>query len=196
MAVFAVPLAFFGARGLEVVTDGWRRIGSRVRVAIVLVLALSAVPVALTLAKATVRSAKHGFGVTGSERRALQNQAEPHYRTGRAFARFVDRHTLPGEPVYVLGNPIDLYLSGRDQAIPTNGWAAEQYDATVWQRITDGLATTRPAVLVVDDFSMAKMKERSPATLAVIERRYCPVHRADGETWYLPRRGETSCPAR
>ncbi|HEY7136514.1 MAG TPA: hypothetical protein VIB48_15775 [Acidimicrobiia bacterium] len=195
MAVFAVPVAFFGARGLEVVAHSWRRLASRARVAIVFVLTLSAVPAGLTLAKATVRSAGHGFGVTAPERRALQNQAEPQYRTGRAFARFVDEHTRPGQPVYVLGNPIDLYLSGRDQAIPTNGWAAEQYDAKVWHRITDGLATKRPVVLAVDDFSMEKMKERSPATLAVVERLYCPVHRTGGETWYVLRASDAACPA-
>jgi hypothetical protein len=194
MSLFTVPLAFFGARGLDVVARGWRTSSRRACIAIVLGLALTSAPAALTLGKATVRSARHAFGITASGRLALQEAAEPQYRIGHAFARFVDTHTRPGQAIYVLGNPIDLYLSGRDQAIPTNGWAAEQYDATVWRRITTGLTTKRPAVLAVDDFSIEKMKTRSPATLAAIERMYCPVRRIGEETWYLLR-GDAACPA-
>ena len=193
LQMFLVPVGFFAARGTETLARSWRTLPRHIAAATVTVLFVSALPLAASAGKWTASTARHGFGVTAAQRVALHDAVDTQYRTGRELARFVQDHDPGRGPVYVLGNPIDLYLSGRAQAIPTNGWEAEQYDATLWRRIATGLDHARPHVLVVDDFSAQKARERSPETRDVVLRLYCPARRVAAETWYL-RRAENACP--
>jgi hypothetical protein len=191
LLMFLVPLGFFAARGAEEIVAAWR-LGSRPVPAVIgAVVLLSALPLGRTAERRAHQREQHHFGVTSVHREALQDEAEPQYRIGREFRRFVRvRAHAPGSTaIYVLGNPIDLYLSQRAQAIPTNGWEYEQYDAIVWHRITTGLARARPSVLVVEDFAEFEMAHRSPATRDLIARLYCPAEHVNTETWYLPRAG-------
>jgi hypothetical protein len=193
LLMFLVPLGFFAARGTEAIADAWRGLLPHIPVAIVAVVMVSALPLGLTAERWAHKSAQHHFGVTLEQRVALHEDAEPEYQTGRQFSHFVRSHAPISAPIFVLGNPIDQYLSRHPQAIPQNGWEYEQYDSTIWHRITAGLAQARPSVLVVDDFAQFEMRRRSPATSALIARRYCPAQHVNTETWYLPRAGH-ACP--
>jgi hypothetical protein len=192
--MFLVPVGFFAARGTEELVRSWRTLPRSVRTTIVAVLVLSALPLGFSAGRWTAQTARHGFGITASERLAFHEATDAQYQTGRELAQFISRNHPRKGAVYVLGNPIDLYLSGRAQAIPTNGWEAEQYDATLWHRIASGLGRARPPLLVVDDFSAAKARERSPETRDVVRRLYCAARRVGTETWYLLR-GPGACPS-
>jgi hypothetical protein len=137
--------------------------------------------------KQLLTGARHGFGITADGRRALQEAEQPQYRIGREFAAFVRAQDPAHRSVYVLGNPLDQYLSGTDQPIPTNGWAAEQYNATAWDRIATQLSAAKPSILVVDDFSAHYMELRSPATARLVAGSYCLVRRVEQENWYVLR---------
>jgi hypothetical protein len=192
--MFLVPVGFFAARGTHELVRSRRTFSRAVSTTIIAVLALSALPLAFSAGRWTAMTARHGFGITAPERLAFHDDTDAQYQTGRELAQFISQNQAGKGAVYVLGNPIDLYLSGRAQAIPTNGWEAEQYDATLWHRIATGLGRARPAVLVVDDFSAAKARERSPETRDVVRRIYCPARRVGTETWYLLR-GPGACPS-
>ncbi len=185
LQMFLVPLGFFAARGVQELALRWRTLPRGRTIATWAVVVVAAVPLAVSAGGWTARAASHGFGLSGSERIALHETGESQYATARQFARFVAKNDPGAGAVYVLGNPIDLYVSGRAQAIPANGWEAEQYDQTLWHRIAGGLRHARPGVLVVDDFSAAKVRERSPETRAVIREMYCPARRVGSEVWYL-----------
>jgi hypothetical protein len=193
LALFFVPVAYFAARGVEAIVVAWPRLRRSLAVAIAGTLLISVAPLAISFGRGATIAARHGFGITRAGRTALQDAEQPQYVTGRDFARFVRAHAPGAAPIFVLGNPIDLYETARDQAIPTNGWAAEQYDATAWHRITVGLDDARPPVLAVDDFSARYIAARSPATRALIDRLYVACRHVDTETWYVLRRPGAAC---
>ncbi len=194
LQMFLVPLGFFAARGVQELVLRWRTLPRRRTVATCAVVVVSAVPLAVSAGGWTALAARHGFGLSASQRIALHESGESQYATARQFARFVERNDPGAGAVYVLGNPIDLYVSGRAQAIAANGWEAEQYDQTLWHRIAAGLRRARPVALAVDDFPAAKVRQRSPQTRAVIRDLYCPIRRVGSEVWYLLR-GAGACPA-
>jgi len=89
--------------------------------------------------------------------------------------------------VYVLGNPLDLYLADRRSSVAVNGWSPEQYPASVWHRLRAELRAARPDQIVVDRFSARIMRARSPATLRFIRTHYVATGHSGDEQWYARR---------
>ncbi|MBV8952223.1 MAG: hypothetical protein JOZ99_15210 [Actinobacteria bacterium] len=193
LQMFLVPFGFFAVRGAQAFVASWRDRSRRQNRGIVAVLLLSALPLTVSFGHQTLIAASDMFGIAPSARAAVHEDFEPQYRIATQLAQFIAKNDPGHGAAYVLGNPIDLYVSGRPQAISTGGWAAEQYDATMWHRISSGLEKATPAVLVVDDVSAQKMREHSPEARAVITSLYCPAQRVGSETWYLLR-SHAVCP--
>ncbi|MCU1459225.1 MAG: 4-amino-4-deoxy-L-arabinose transferase or related glycosyltransferase of family [Actinomycetia bacterium] len=182
-----VPLAIFAAAGLEWIVRTWSTARTTAVVVsamvVSMVVVLSAIPLGLRFGRSAAVVARHDLGLTAAGRRAIADREDPQYPTARALSAFLGQQHVRGD-IYVLGDPVDLYVSGRDQAIPTNGWSPEQYDSVVWKRIADGIRQARPRLLVMDESSTGIMKQRAPATLAVVHRLYRPVRRVGTDTWY------------
>jgi hypothetical protein len=145
------------------------------------------VPLDLRIAANLRDVVRHDGAVADADRTALHVDAEPNYRDARAWAAHLVRIGPTPHGIYVLGNPLDVYLSDRRQSVAINGWSPEQYPASVWSRLRTQLEAARPDEIVVDRFSRRIMRSRSPATLALIRRRYVEVGRSGDETWYRRR---------
>jgi hypothetical protein len=184
LLAFLTPVGVLAGFGHDEIWVRRARLSRAASLGLVAVALVAAVPLAVTLGRKATTLARDDFGLTTAGRARLQEHYEPRYRSARAWKRFLDEAGAPGGDVYVLGDPVALYVSGRDQAIPTTGWAAEQYDAKVWRRITRQLEMARPANLLVDRFSDRKMRVRSPATRREIRQLYCRVGGAHDESWY------------
>ncbi len=180
-----VPIAIFAGAGVDWMVTSWSVRRTAVFV-VGVVLVVAAILPAREFEHGARVVARHGFGLTAAGRRAIEDHEEPKYATGRDLRAYLARHHIDGD-IYVLGNPIDMYVAGRDQAIPTNGWSPEQYDAEVWSRITAGIRRDRPALLVLDDYTATIMERRAPGTLALVHRLYRRVRRVADDTWYVPR---------
>jgi hypothetical protein len=107
--------------------------------------------------------------------------------TARAAAAWVDEPGRAPGAIHVEGNPLIQYLSGRPFALREHGWAPELSDARLWRWTDDGLRDDRPVYLWVDSFSRGVMRERSPATLALIAQLYCKVQPIGDGAWYALR---------
>lgn len=189
-ALLLVPIGIFAAAGVDtIIGRSWSR---RAVVALAVGACVLAIPLALRVGSNTRDLASHGFGRTPAERRALHVAAEPHYRDAIAWARHL-RGTSTPHGVYVLGNPLDVYVADRRQRVAINGWSPEQYPPAVWRELRRELRAARPDEIVVDRFSRRIMRERSPATLRLIEDRYRRVGGHGPDTWYR-RRAEDSAP--
>jgi hypothetical protein len=128
--------------------------------------------------------ARHGFARSTADRAALRADLEPAYKRAAAWAGHLQRPDVPAGDVYVLGNPLDLYVAGRRQAVSINGWSPEQYPDDVWRRVRRELIRRRPVEIVVDRFSDGIMRHRSPETRRLIARAYVPFGGAADDTWY------------
>ena len=183
-AMFLVPVGVLAGYGLDIVAGAWPR-----------------------LARAGTRRRRRGRGPPArarggpalahrSGRRVARVRAHDP-RSGRAARRpraelragaEVGRRAPPTPhaegAVYVLGNPLYLYLADRTQAVSINGWSPEQYPQDVWQRLRTELAARRPVLLVVDEFSRSIMDDRSRETKRLINRLYEPYAGVGTDVWY------------
>ncbi len=182
-AMFFVPVGIFAGFGLDALADSWRGLGRR-RIAVLGLGAVLIVPLGLRIVANTRDVATHGFALNTADRAALRRDAEPNYRAADDWARYLRRSDARAGDVYVLGNPLDLYRSGRRQSVPINGWSPEQYPADVWARLSSQIRTEAPVEIVVDQFSADIMRDRAPRTLRMIDRRYRRIGGSGEAGWY------------
>ena len=183
-AMFLVPIGVLAGYGLEEMIDAWPPRTVALRVAAVATVVVLLVPAAVRFASNGRAVARHDYALGPDGRAALRFELESDYGPAEAWAAYLRRPTTREGGVYVLGNPLDLYVAGRPQAISINGWSPEQYPPSVWGRLRQELADARPVQLVVDEFSDRIMRRRSPETRALIAAQYRPVGRAGPDRWY------------
>jgi hypothetical protein len=184
--MFLVPIGVFAAHGVDALAGAIGRRPRHLAVAGAIAVLL-AVPLALRVAANAGDVVRHGGAFTVDDRRALHLDVEPNYDDALAWSRHLADVGPTPHGIYVLGNPLDLYLSARRSSVAVNGWSPEQYPASVWQRLRNELRAARPDQIVVDRFSAAIMRERSPATLRFIRTHYVETGRSGDERWYVRR---------
>jgi hypothetical protein len=180
-----VPLGLFAAHGVDALAAA--RLGKRRGTLVAVVLVLLSVPLDLRVVANVGDALRHDGAVTVADRTALHVDVEPNYVDARAWAAHLARTGPTPHGVYVLGNPLDVFLADRRQSVAINGWSPEQYPASVWRRLHAQLVAARPDEIVVDRFSRRIMRSRSPATLALIRRHYVAAGRSGDEVWYRRR---------
>lgn len=182
--LFLVPLGILGIRGLDALLpmEPWRgRRWSDFFAATVLALSLL------------------GPAVPGLGMKVLAFAQEVQHRTPwlHDYQRAIDKDELrmwemtqflrdePSKaPIYVFGNPVYLYLSGRNQALPEHGWSWETFLPSQWKSLPEKLRTIRPAWLFTDPNYADLINQRSPATREVIQTLYEPRLVTDDGTWF------------
>src|SRR5262249_43982549 len=96
----------------------------------------------------------------------------------------------PG-PIWVVGNPLYYWLSGRDQAIARNGGSFIEYAPTdEWSGITRSLEQAKPAdIYVHDQYGAFLSRRREPAAsfLALLSTEYRPARRSARGVWFARR---------
>ena len=187
-SMFLVPVGIFAAHGVDALAQilASRGVVARRRavIAVVAVGGLLAVPAAITVVRDGRDVISHGGALTVEDRFELRAAGEPLYRPARAWARYLRRPGTPRGGVYVLANPLDLYLSDRTQTVAINGWSPEQYPSIVWDRLTGQLEQAHPPEIVVDRFSNRIMRAAAPNTRRLIRSRYCRVGGHGPDSWY------------
>jgi hypothetical protein len=190
--LFLPPLALLAARGIdEALARGMERRSVPAWIAAA-ALALALVFPLKVLAFKGYNAATFGFGVTPEDRQALQDRMQTYYVSARQWARMLSLPDATPGPVYVIGSPIALYLSGRDQAIPQNGWAVDQFDGPMWQRMARQLAAAPPPYLAIRHVSGEFLKERSREMTDLLARLYCRDGGSTEDAWYRLR-GPKGC---
>lgn len=183
-AMFLVPIGCFAAYGLDELADVVPRMRRARRNALVAVAVLAALPMGARITRNAHDLTAHDFAVTAADRAALHAEREPNYRKARRWSDHLRRVGDTPNGIYVVGNPLNVYLADRPQTVAINGWSPEQYSSEVWRRLRAQLAAARPTEIVVDRFSVAIMRNRSPATLRLIHRLYVRVGASGADTWY------------
>lgn len=188
-AMFLPPIAIFAGYGLETIVGSWSSLGRVVHAAAIALVVVLLVPAGIRLSHNGRDVARHDFALSTDSRTQLHRALEPNYTHAAESAAWLRRSDRQDTGVYVLGNPLDLYLADRRQSVAVNGWSPEQFPESVWARLRQELVAARPADLVVDSFSASVMRSRSPQTLLLIDRRYVRVGGAGPDGWYRIRPG-------
>jgi hypothetical protein len=106
-----------------------------------------------------------------------------HYRVATGFLD--DPGALPG-PIYVFGNPLTYWISGRVPAAARPG-GMSIFNASEWQEVTDDIAQNKPAYILVEDTAGDMLLAHRPATdsvMAMIHARYHRMGRVAEGRWF------------
>ncbi len=189
-----VPVGVLAARGLGLLsqrlTDPADRTGRRTALALGVALTLAFAPALGTAGLKAVYFAHDGF----ARNAAAQRYHGIRMSRGSAYAKIladIGLLSAPGArpgPIYVAGNPLYHWLSGRDSAIPRFGGVLTTYaSAADWQEITRGLSAARPPYIFVDRVYLEELRgmpERSAPFLALLEGRYRMVQQSRMGAWW------------
>ncbi|HEY6195917.1 MAG TPA: hypothetical protein VI504_12820, partial [Candidatus Eisenbacteria bacterium] len=190
MFLVLVPLGLLAARGLEALAASISRRWPGGRPAAVGAGALL-LGVGITFAGAIGRSDEvvaSGSLVDPAAARELlarrSGGAYAHFARLTEFLRAPDAE--PG-PIYVLGNPLAYWISGRAPALAMPG-GMSIYTAHEWATIARELAAARPPYLLIEDPMAAALAERSDIArpfLDALERYYRPAARMGSARWFV-----------
>lgn len=95
----------------------------------------------------------------------------------------------PGMPVYVLGDPLLMYVSDTDQAIAINGWSPEFWTKDLWDETLSELTSEPVPYVYVADSVRELYRERVPDFEAGLEEHYQTEVVTDRGRWLTPRDG-------
>ncbi len=188
--LFIVPLGILATKGLDILwsraREAWPSISStRSLVAVSLCVALLFSPAIASLTTKSLYLAQSGFAY-GTERRLdYQRETSDMYRTAYAEVEFLTQpDSLPGG-IFVAGTPVYYYLSGREQAIASNGWMLELFLSEQWVVLTEQLAQSKPTYIFIGTEYAGIVPTRSPQTSRFILENYNILRSSSAGTWYL-----------
>jgi hypothetical protein len=181
---FMVPLGVLAAYGLDTLWSNRHRASTAVKIGVAAVLVLSCAFAVKHLGTRSEQLARHGFAIGAKNSAAFRDANNPPYATIVQNARFLDQFPKRAG-VYVWGDPLYLYVSGRQYALSVTGWAPEQIDAQLWTRAAQELTTRRPEVVFVDTFSAPYISTRGSAFATALRDNYHVATTTDQGKWYV-----------
>ena len=148
-------------------------------------------PALLSLANKTERLARADFALSIDQQVRFRRKYSPDYKEALDEVAFLkEPGALPGD-IYVFGDPLLIYLSGRGQAIALNGLTAfvPGYLPQQWTQILEQLGTTRPPYIFVEKEPQDWVRKGSPEVMAFIERNYVVFRQSKMGVWYQLAKG-------
>ena len=188
-----VPLGLLATRGLESIAEAIARrsMPARARTALALALGAAIAGVFLPALRRTGEVILTGALVDPAARRRLLAE-----RSGGAYdfftraTGFLQSPTAEAGPIYVLGNPLAYWISGRHPAIAWPG-GMSIYSAREWALIARALEEARPPYILLEDPMRSELAGQGAAArplVDVLQRNYRPGSRFGPDQW-LVRRG-------
>jgi hypothetical protein len=173
--LFMVPVGLLAVRGADGLIAAVRPSARRL-VSVLVALVLFATPVAVTVGRLW-RADFEPVGILrslGDEAAVLdyQQRRSPTYASIWQSTAFLRRPDALAGSIYVVGDPLYLQASGREQAIPTHGWSWEMLLQSQWDALAAELSDAAPAYVFLDDDMAPMVADRSPATIEWLARDY------------------------
>ena len=180
--VSMIPIGFLAALGLDSLEVSRQAGLRRAAIAAGLVLALSTS--AATLTYKVMLMAKHGLAFSGKSLLEWQGEVYPKYARMVAEVEFLSEPGLVLDRAYVLGDPRYLYLSGRDQPVPLNGWSPEWFLPEQWDELARQIESVRPEHFFVENYNIPLLKKNGKQLEQVLEDHYSIRKQVEGGIWY------------
>jgi hypothetical protein len=184
LMLFMVPLGVLATYGLDTLWSNRARVSTAAAVGVVVLLVLSSAFAAKHLGTRVKQLAQNGFAIGATNSAAFRVANNPPYGTVVDQARFLDRFPKRAG-VYVWGDPLYLYVSGRTYAISVDGWDPELIDQRLWARAARELAAARPEVVFVDTFSAPYIATRGKTLERWLQANYHVAATVPQGHWYV-----------
>ncbi|WP_055077386.1 hypothetical protein [Pseudanabaena sp. 'Roaring Creek'] len=185
-----VPLGIIALRGIEICWDKIRNwsfdvsLQQKILLLIIILFPLFIFPLT-NLSIKSFTFARSSFALNEEQQLVYQDRSSGgQYKSIREEIAFLKNpDSLKGD-IYVCGNPLYYYLSGRNQAIPINGWALEFLLPEQWVLLGKQISSILPAYIFISTEYHDLIKEQKIEVLQVLEK-YKVLHKNASGIWYL-----------
>jgi hypothetical protein len=144
-------------------------------------------PIINRVAKKSVELARHGCALGAENAAAFRDAMSGGYRTARKETSFLSSpDSLPGR-IFVCGDPIFYFISGRDQAIALSGWCLEFYYHEKWLELNAQLRSAQPPYIFVAEYYLDYIRTKSPATFELLDAHYKALPSTPAGAWFIRR---------
>ena len=183
-----VPLGLLAGKGIEIglrspFKGRWRSLLWSERIVVLSIFLLIALTT-VSIPKRGITLAQYNFALTSSDRLAYQSRISSDYAEALQETTFLKQpDSKPGD-IYVCGQPLFYYLSGRSQAVPLNAWSLEFFLTEQWSQLRSQLDTARPAYIFVAS-SYTDLIDQHPLITDLLTTRYRQIRRSSSGVWYI-----------
>jgi hypothetical protein len=187
------PIGILAAMGFETIllpieaAQPMQSMALRKRLAMAALL-LTVAPYGWRWSRKVVREFSGGVPLSLERQEAFRERLNPAYAVARseiAAGGLADQ--APGA-IYVLGDPLVYFLSGRAQGPSINGWSPEWLLPEQWQLLAQELDTQKPARIFVAASNLSLLRLRGAAVSDVIDRNYSVFESDSNGVWYTLKR--------
>jgi hypothetical protein len=190
MLLLIPPVGLLAARGVDLiwgqVTLQGLRPSTRIDrfAAVALGVLVFASPV-VSASTSAIKLANNGFALGSDDLRSYQSEVSHAYAQVFQEVEFLqDPQSLPGN-IYVFGNPIFQFKSGRRQAIAMNGWSFDILLLSQWEEVVQDLQESPPPYIFVERGQWNLIDRRFPETREFLDRNYAVLRDSPVGTWYI-----------
>ena len=149
---------------------------------LVVVLAFSGI---LAVGRLTLTLVEHGLTLDPAERLAFQNEySGGDYNTITSDVQFLKGPSSQQGDIYVAGDPLYYWLSGRGQATSLNGWALEFFLVEQWEELAGQLESSHASYVFMSNFYSGLIERKGQSFLAVLDREYVLLRTSENGAWY------------
>lgn len=117
----------------------------------------------------------------------LRRAVSPEYAHIERSVQFLSSDTARPGKIYVLGDPLFYYISGRRPALPIIGWSWDYFLQSQWVHIPRQLEAALPPYIYVSKKGRKMMEIRQAGVREFINAQYIPFSADSEGTWYQVR---------
>lgn len=186
-----VPLGILAAHSIDSrwvkVQTLWRRLYRHRlrRFVLVIIGCLLFLPPVMGLSVKAFLLGQNQFAISPSHQLQYQKVIQDDYQEALdEVAVITQPKSLPGS-IFVMGNPLFYFFSGRQQAGPINGWALEYLTESLWEQMGEQLTTQKPAYIFIASYYQKLVEKKSPEISTLLEQDYERLRQSEVGTWYV-----------
>lgn len=185
-----LPLGLIAAQGIGPALEFFSIKASATRVQWVIFLALIGIaflPNARHMGHKTLELAKNRFAITPQDRMRYEQEINPEYAEARVETAFLkEPDSTPGR-IFIWGEPVFLYISGRQFAERINSWLLGLMLPEQVKELESELKSIRPPYVFISSHYDDVLVRDCPAIADWLHKEYALISESNAGVWYQPR---------
>ena len=135
----------------------------------------------------TAKLAGHDMGLTAEGRRSFRLSTGAAYAESLSETEWLAQPDAESGPIFVCGDPLFYFHSGRKPAVRISGWSLEMYPREIRRELAEEVGRAKPVFIFVSVGYRPLLTARYPEFDAIVSDEYVPIRHSAVGIWYRRR---------